>query len=49
MYYEYFVASLLNARRAYRLQNILNILGRVATLAATLLLVTGLAGASRAV
>ena len=42
MYYEYFVASLLNARRAYRLQNILNILGRVGTLAATLLLVTGL-------
>ena len=42
MYYEYFVASLLNARRAYRLQNVLNILGRVATLVATLALVTGL-------
>ena len=42
MYYEYFVASLLNARRAYGLQNRLNVLGRVGTLLATLGLVTGL-------
>ncbi|HEY3614549.1 MAG TPA: oligosaccharide flippase family protein [Gaiellales bacterium] len=42
MYYEYFVASLLNARRSYGLQNRLNVLGRVGTLAATLGLVTGL-------
>jgi O-antigen/teichoic acid export membrane protein len=42
MYYEYFVASLLNARRAYGLQNRLTILGRVGTLVATLSLVTGL-------
>jgi O-antigen/teichoic acid export membrane protein len=42
MYYEYFVASLLNARRSYGMQNALNILGRVGTLAATLSLVTGL-------
>jgi O-antigen/teichoic acid export membrane protein len=42
MYYEYFVASLLNARRAYGKQNWLNILGRVGTLTATLALVTGL-------
>jgi O-antigen/teichoic acid export membrane protein len=42
MYYEYFVASLLNARRAYGMQNTLNILGRVGTLTATLSLVTGL-------
>jgi O-antigen/teichoic acid export membrane protein len=42
MYYEYFVASLLNARRAYSTQNRLNILGRVGTLVATLSLVTGL-------
>jgi O-antigen/teichoic acid export membrane protein len=42
MYYEYFDASLLNARRAYGLQNRLTILGRVGTLVATLSLVTGL-------
>ena len=42
MYYEYFVASLLNARKAYGKQNWLNILGRVGTLVATLALVTGL-------
>jgi O-antigen/teichoic acid export membrane protein len=42
MYYEYFVASLLNARREYGMQNRLNVLGRVGTLVATLSLVTGL-------
>jgi O-antigen/teichoic acid export membrane protein len=40
-YYEYFVASMLNARRAYGMQNRLNVLGRVGTLVATLSLVTG--------
>jgi O-antigen/teichoic acid export membrane protein len=42
MYYEYFVASLLNARRAYGMQNRLTVLGRVGTLVVTLSLVTGL-------
>jgi O-antigen/teichoic acid export membrane protein len=42
MYIEYFVASLLNARRAYGQQNRLSVLGRVGTLVATLALVTGL-------
>jgi O-antigen/teichoic acid export membrane protein len=42
MYYEYFVASLLNARREYGMQNRLNVLGRVGTLIATFSLVTGL-------
>jgi O-antigen/teichoic acid export membrane protein len=42
MYYEYFVASMLNARREYGMQNRLNVLGRIGTLVATLSLVTGL-------
>jgi O-antigen/teichoic acid export membrane protein len=42
MYFEYFVAGLLNARRQYSKQNRLNILGRVGTLVATLCFVTGL-------
>jgi O-antigen/teichoic acid export membrane protein len=42
MYIEYFVASLLNARHAFSLQNRLNVLGRVGTLVATVLLVSAL-------
>ena len=42
IYYEYFVASLLNARGEYGRQNWLNIIGRVGVLLATLALVTGL-------